>query len=268
MNPKTPRDRVRQGGRLRPRLEALEARELLATHPLGPALPGRHDPAPDVQQFVPILYPPGTPQPTAAEVQRESFDFLGVGHYTIGPGRFSQQALTIHGYGKPGTSNQSRKLHFQFAITEPSSTAASQAVFGNISFVAGNFLQNAAQLNLDFVGPTGSEVAGLPTHLYWISDANTTSSGPFGETGGAYPAHANFPANYFNAQFVPTSPLSQGLPPSSVNNWGLGLGDATLRYIPDALPRAGSLGSGTVILAMTGLRNSTGAQSQIDKNIN
>lgn len=268
MHRKTPRDHVRQGSQLQPRLEALEERELLATNPLGPALPGRHYPAPNVQQFVPILYPPGTPQPTAAEIQRESFDFKGIGHYTIGPGRFSQQALTIHGYGKPGTSNQSQKLRFQFAITEPSPTAANQAVYGNIGFVAGNFLQNAAELNIDFVGPTGSEVNGLPTHLNWISDANTSSSGPFGETGGAYPAVTNFPANYFNAQFVPTSPISQGLAPTSVDNWDVGLGTATLKYIPDTHPRPGSLGSGTVILDMVGLRNYSGAQSQIDKNIN
>jgi hypothetical protein len=253
---------------MKPSLEAMEPRELLASHPLGPSLPGRHFPAPDVQPFVPILYPPGTPQPTAAEIRRESFDFKGSGRYSIGPGRFSQQALTIHGYGKPGTSNQSRRLHFQFIITEPSSTAPSQAVYGNIAFVAGNFLQNAAQLNLDFIGPTGSEVHGLPTHLYWISDANSSSSGPFAETGGALPASSNFPANYFNAQFVPTSPLSQGLPPTSVNNWNLGLGDAKLQYIPDAHPVKGSLGSGTVILVMHGLRNYTGAQSQADKNIN
>lgn len=263
MNPKTPPDRDR-----RPMLEALEARALLASHPLGPALPGKHYPAPDVQQFVPILYPPGTPQPTAAEIQRESFDFRGIGHYTIGPGRFSQQALTIHGFGKRGTSNQSRRFHFQFAITEPSSTAASQAVYGNVAFIAGNYLQNSAELILDFVGPKGSEVDGLPTHLYWSSDANSSSSGPFAETGGAYPTYSNFPANYFNAQFVPTSPLSQGLPPTSVNNWDVGLGDATLKYVPDPHPQTGTLGSGTVILVMHGLRNDTGAQSQADKNIN
>lgn len=252
----------------RPALEPLETRELLASNALGPTLPGRHYPAPDVQQFVSILYPPGTPQPTAAEIQRESFDFKGVGHYTVGPGRFSQQALTIHGYGKPGTSNQSRKLHFQFVITEPSSTAASPAVYGNIGFVAGNYLQNAAELNLDLLGPPSSEVNGLPTHLYWISDANSSSSGPFAETGGAFPADSNFPANYFNAQFVPTSPTSQGLPPTSVNNWDVGLGDATLKFIPSAHPTRGGLGSGTVIIVMHGLRNYSGAQSQIDKNIN
>lgn len=252
----------------RPAIEPLETRELLTSHPLGPALPGRHYPAPDVQQFVSILYPPGTPQPTAAEIRRESFDFKGVGRYTIGPGRFSEQALTIHGYGKPGTSNVSRKLHFQFVITDPASTAPSPAVYGDIGFVAGNYLQNAAELNLNLIGPAGAPPDGLPTHLYWTSDANSSSSGPFAETGGALPAYSNFPANYFNSQFVPTSPTSQGLPPTSVNNWDVGLGDATLKYIPDPHPTPGSLGSGTVILVMHGLRNYSGAQSQIDKNIN
>lgn len=262
------RDRDARDCRRRPVLEALESRELPAAHSLGPALPGRHYPAPNVQQFATILYPPGTPQPTAAELKRESFDFKGIGRYTVGPGRFSQQSLTIHGYGKPGTSNMSRKFHFQFVINEPSSTAASQAVYGDISFVAGNYLQNAAQLNLNFLGPKGSEVNGLPTHLYWTMDANTSSSGPFAETGSAYPAFGNFPSNYFNSQFVPTSPLSQGLAPTTVNNYGMSLGDAQLKYIPDAHPSPGSIASGTVVLVMHGLRNYSGAQSQADQNIN
>ena len=268
MNPNTPRDRDRRDRLRRPLVESLESRELPASHPLGPALPGKHYPAPDVQQFVPILYPPGTPQPTAVEIQRESFDFKGEGHYTIGPGGFSDQSITIHGYGKPGTSNQSRRFHFQFLINEPSSSAPSPVVSGAITFIAGNYLQNSADLILDFVGPTGSEVNGLPTHLYWAADANQASSGPFAETGSAFPAHGNIPSNYFNAQGVPVSPLSQGLPPSTVNNWGLGLGDATFKYIPDAHPQKGSLGSGTVVLVMHGLINNSGAQSQADKNIN
>jgi len=268
MNPNVPRDHGAPRRRRRPLIESLETRELLASRPLGPALRGQHDPAPGVQPFVSILYPPGTPQPTAAEIRRESFDFKGLGRYTIGPGRFGDQAITIHGYGKPGTSNQSRRFHFQFIIAEPSGTAPNPLVYGNINFVAGNYLQNSADLILDFVGPTGSEVHGLPTHLYWTSDANSSSSGPFAETGSAYPASSNFPTNYFNAQGVPVSPLSQGLPPSSVDNWGLGLGDARFRYIPDPHPVKGSLGSGTVILVMHGLRNDTGAQSQAAKNIN
>jgi hypothetical protein len=268
MNPKTTRHRDHHDSGRRPMIEALEGRVLLTSHPLGPALPGKHYAAPDVQPFVSILYPPGTPQPTTAEIRRESFDFKGVGRYTIGAGRFSDQALTIHGSGKPGTSNQSRRLHFQFVITEPSSTATDQAVYGDIGFVAGNYLQNSAELNLNFVGPKGSEMGGLPTHLYWTSDANSSSSGPFAETGAAYPAYSNFPTNYFTPQGLPVSPLSQGLPPTNVNNWDVGLGDAILKYVPDSHPQPGSLGSGTVILVMHGLRNYTGAQSQADNNIN
>ena len=108
MRPQSPS--MRAARRCSPGLERLEGRDLPSSHPLGPALPGQHYPAPDVQQFVPILYPPGTPQPTAAEVSRESFVAKGYGRYTIGPGRFDTQALSIHGYGKPMTSNISQQV--------------------------------------------------------------------------------------------------------------------------------------------------------------
>ena len=52
----------------------------------GRRCPASTIPAPDVQQFVPILYPPGTPQPTAAEVQRESFVAKGYGPIHDRPG--------------------------------------------------------------------------------------------------------------------------------------------------------------------------------------
>ena len=95
-----------------------ELRALLTA--IAPNLPGKHYPyAFDVQQFVPPLYPPGTPQPTAAEVERESFVAKGYGQYTIGPGEFDTQTISIHGFGKPMTSNISRKMHFQFVIFEP-----------------------------------------------------------------------------------------------------------------------------------------------------
>ncbi len=122
MQPQNPPNRARR--RCRPGLESLEGRDLLSSHPLGPSLPGKHYPAPDVQQFVPILYPPGTPQPTAAEVSRESFIAKGYGTYTVGPGRFDTQSLTIHGFGKPMTSNLSRRFHFQYEITEPVNPSA------------------------------------------------------------------------------------------------------------------------------------------------
>jgi hypothetical protein len=48
----------------------------------------------------------------------------------------------------------------------------------------------------------------------------------------------------------------------------MGLGIATFTYIPDSHPLAGSLGSGTVIVVLKGLRNYSGAQSQFDQQFN
>ena len=261
--------RDRAPRRCRPGLESLEGRDLLSSHPLGPALPGKHYPAPNVQQFVPILFPPGTPQPTAAEIARESFVAKGHGTYTVGPGQFDTQTITIHGYGKPMTSNLSRRFHFQYVVTEPTNPAL--AVTGVISLVGGNFLQNSALQILDFIGPTGTEVNGLPTRLFWIPDANASQSTPFAGTGTTLPGYSNFPANYFLPSGAlappPGSPGSLG-PPTSVDNWNMGLGIATFTYIPNKHSTAGSLGSGTVIVELTGLLNYSGAQSQFDKAYN
>src|SRR5262249_46661383 len=142
MHPLTSRSRLQR--RCRPGLESLESPDLPSSHPLGPALPGKHYPAPGVQQFLPPLYPPGTPQPPPAEVQREAFVVKGQGRYTIGPGHFDTQIIAIHGYGKPATSNLSRKIHFQYGVFEPKDPT--QAVTGVMSLVGGNFLQNGALL--------------------------------------------------------------------------------------------------------------------------
>jgi hypothetical protein len=255
--------------RCRPGFDNLETRELLSSHPLGPTLPGKHYPAPDVQQFVPLLYPSGTPQPTAAEVERESFVVKGTGRYTIGPGHFDTQTIAIHGFGKSGTSNLSRTMRFQYGIFEP--TDPTQAVLGTMNLVGGNFLQNGANLIVDLIGPTGTEVNGLPTRLFWVPDANASSGTAFAGTGATLPAYSNFPANYFTASGVlappPGSPQGLG-PPTSVNNWNMGLGDVTFKYVPDRHPVPGSLGSGTVIFVLRGLLNYSGAQSQADKNFN
>ncbi len=250
--------------RCQPTLEGLETRDLLSSHPIGPALPGRHFPAADVQQFVPILYPPGTPQPTAAEVKRESFVAKAYGTYTVGPGHFNTQSITIHGYGRSATSNMSLRMHFQFVIFEP--TDPTQPVTGTMNFIGLNYLNNGSQMILDLKGPTGTEVNGLPTHLYWARD--NVSGGPFGGPGDALPAYSNFPSNYFTSSGTLESPLQQGLPPTSVNNWNMGVGDATFKYIPDKHPLPGSQGSGTVVLVFRGLVNASGAQSTADKNYN
>jgi hypothetical protein len=253
----------------RPEFDSLEGRELLSSNPLAPELPGKHFPTPNVAQFVPLLYPPGTPQPTAAEVQRESFIAKGYGTYTVGPGQFDTQTLSVHGFGKPMTSNLSRRFHFQYAVFEPTDRA--QAVTGVVNLLAGNFLQNSADQILDLIGPTGTEVNGLPTRLYFVPDANASQSTAFAGTGTTLPGFANFPANYFTSAGAlappPGSPGSLG-PPTSVDNWNMGLGIATFKYLPARHPQAGTLGSGTVIVVLRGLLNYSGAQSQADKNFN
>ena len=104
--------------------------------------------------------------------------------------------------------------------------------------------------------------------LYWIPDANQTQSTAFAGTGTTLPGFSNFPTNYFTASGAlappPGSPGSLG-PPTSVDNWNMGLGIATFKYVPDRHPVAGSLGSGTVIVVLRGLLNYSGAQSQNDQ---
>jgi hypothetical protein len=249
----------------RPIVEGLEFRTLATSHVLSEVTPGRHLPAADVQQFVPLLYPPGTPQPTPAEIKRESFVVKAVGKYAIGPGRFDTQSITIHGYGRPAISNLSERMHFQFIIFEPANP--SQPVTGEMNFIGLDFLNNGTQFILDLMGPTGTEVHGLPTHLYWAHDA--ASSGPASGTGSALPGYFNFPTNYFNAQGVPTPPTgAPGNEPSSVDNWNLGLGDARFSYIPDRHPAPHTLGSGRVMLVFRGLLNYSGAASTADKQYN
>ncbi len=268
MPPHDPHDGLRRRG-VRPGFEGLETRDLPASHPLGLPLPGGHSAAADVQQFVPILYPPGTPQPTAAEIQRESFVAKGIGRYTVGPGRFSTQEITIHGYGKPESNNQSQHGHFQYILYEP--TDPTKSITGVAHFLVQDFLASSASLILDLQGPVGSEVnvdgVNLPTHANWVHDG--TSGTTYIGTETAIPGYANFPSNYFTAQGTPANPPPgpNGPAPSSVDNWNLGVGDATFKYTPDKHPLPGTMGSGTVSIVFRGLINFSGAQNAPNKNV-
>ena len=226
--------------RLRPAFEGLEGRELPSSDPIGLPLPGRHFPAADVQQFVPLLYPPGTPQPTPQEVARESFVAKVSGTYTVGPGRFDTQALTIKGGGKPGNSNMSFRNRFQFIIFEPKDR--SQPVTGVIHYLVANFLSTGGGIILDFNSPTGTEVNGLPTHLNWTHDS--TSGVPFVGAG---------TSPLFNGT-MPIPGTDQTTPPTIVD-FNLGAGDTTLKFIPDRHPVPGTLGSGRVFIVSRGLLN-------------
>ena len=247
--------------------DALEPRELLAAQPGSIHSTSGLSATADVQQFVPVLYPPGTPQPTPAEIQRQTFVLKSIGRYTIGPPRFNTQAITIHGYGKPSSSNVSMKSHFQYILFEPSNPA--QPVYGEFNMLAGNTLQSGANIILDMQGPTGAEVNGLPTHLFWSHDIS--SGVVFTGSGFTLPGSSNFPSNYVNSQGLSANPppgSPGGGAASSVNNWNMGYGDITFKYIPDLRPQPGTLGSGKVIVIARGLLNTSGAQNPIDPNYN
>jgi hypothetical protein len=234
----------------RPALEILEGRALLSSHPLGPPFPGHHYPAPGVEQFVPLLFPPGTPQPTPQEVERESFRAKAVGTYTVGPGRFADQALTIKGGGKAATSNFSFAARFQFIIFEPKDPT--QPVTGVIHYLPANFLQSGGGIILDFSSPTGTEVNGLPTHLNWRHD---------GASGVPFVGAGTLPI------FSGTEPIPETdkTTPSTIVDFNLGAGVTTLKYIPDAHPVPGTMGSGKVIIVTKGLLNAP-PNNPIDKN--
>jgi hypothetical protein len=106
---------------------------------------------------------------------------------------------------------------------------------------------------------------------YRIPDANAAEATPFAGTGTTLPAYSNIPTNDFLPSGAlapaPGSPGSLG-PPTCVDNWTMGLGIATFKYVPDKHPVQGSLASGAVIIELKGLLNYSGAQSQFDKAYN
>ena len=157
------------------------------------------------------------------------------------------------------------RSNVQYAIFEP--TDPSKPLYGEFNIFPHNVLFSGASNILDIQGPTGTEVNGLPTHLYWVNDIS--SNGTFTGTGFTFPGTPNFPGSYINSVGAPANPppgSPGGGPPSSVDNWVLGFGDMTFKYLPDPHPLPGTLGSGTVIVVVRGLLNSSGAQSTIEKN--
>ena len=217
---------------------------------LGLRFRATHYPARDVTQFIPLLYPPGTPQPTPREVERESFVAKAIGTYTVGPGHFADQELTIKGGGKTATSNASFVARFQFIIFEPKDP--SQQVTGVIHYLPANFLQSGGGMILDFNSPTGTEVDGLPTLLKWTHDG--ASGVPFVGAGTLPIFNGTYPI-----------PGTDTTTPPTIVDFNLGAGETTLKFIPDAHPLPGTYSSGHVIIVSWGLVN-TPPNSPINKN--
>ncbi len=231
--------------RCRPAVEGLETRDLLshviptAAHRGASSLP---NPA-VIQQTVQLLYGPDsqTPMtPTPSEIRRQIFVARWIGQYTVGPPRFSDRSSTIHAYGVSGGSNQFLKGKFNLTLSPPSDPNATPTpgdpYANEVTGVAGlfpqNILQGGSTLALDLNGASNSSSGSLdlPTQLTWTYDSNTSA--------GAYAAPVGFDQ---------------------------GAGTLDIKWIPDARPLAGTMGSGKVIVTFQGLINTSGLVNPISK---
>jgi hypothetical protein len=211
---------------------------LLGKNPPGPFL----DPA-VIAQYANLLYGPGSPTPmtpTAQEINRQIFTGRWVGEYTIGPPRFSDRASTIHIWSKTGGSDQFLKGKLDMTLFPPADPAAAPTpgnpyanqLTGVVGLFNQNLLQSGGVLVLDLSGPSsgGSGPQALPTKLSWTYDNNTSA--------GQYAAPVQFTQ---------------------------GAGALDLKWLPDAHPKPGTMGSGKVIVTFQGLINSSQLVSAISK---
>ena len=262
-----PSHRPRRSSRpLRPQVEGLEARELLSTASAraaalasrpttGAAMvqtvsPVTRAPFPDpavIANSINLLFGPNsqTPRtPTPAEIKRETFTAKFVGTYTVGPPRFGDRSMTLHAYSKTGGSNQFLMGKLQIVLFPPANPNAqpdpgnpyANQVTGLASLFTQNYLQTGGLLILDLNGTPapGSSPSTLPTHLNWTYDS-FASNGPY---------------------VGPSLDFYQGA------------GVLDIKYLPDAHPQAGTLGSGRFIVAIQGVINTNQITSAISKAYN
>ena len=252
MRPQTPHEESRRR-RCRPALEGLEARDLPSTIPaIGAAShvttspsaavqatadPAHATPFPDpavIAHSINLVYGPNslTPRnPTPREVKRESFTGRWIGTYTVGPPRFNDRASTIQFYSKKGGSNQFLKGKLEMALFPPADANAkptpgnpfANQVTGITTLFPQNLLQTGNTIFLDDVGPPASrsDPQALPTHLTWTFDSFAGAA----------------------AYVAPSIDFFQGT------------GVIDIKYLPDAHPLPGTLGSGRMVVSIQGVIN-------------
>ena len=240
--------RSRRPRRTQPIVEGLELRELMATATPSAEVPAiavaadsqNHSQATNdvvnsevIQKFANLLYGPNSPTPmtpTPREIKNQIFTATWTGQYTVGPPRFSDRASTIHAFAVSGGANQflKGKLNLElFPPADPSATPTPGDPYANqVTGIAGLFPQDLLQsgntlvLDLSATPSPGSNPLALPTNLTWTYDNNTSA--------GAYAAPALFTQ---------------------------GAGTLTIKWIPNAHPLPGTMGSGTMIVKFLGLIN-------------
>ncbi len=220
-------------------------------------------------------FPPGTysvPQPTPAEIHRETFWMEFVGHYDVGPPRFSDQSSTIHIYsdGRDVTSNQSLNARAQVLLLPPADPTASPTtddpmagqVAGLLSFFPANALQSGSSLfaeitNLAGVASDDPRMLdhGLPAHLQFIIDPGGVSCGLY-----STPAYTVTTAAGQSSDIVGGS--------GGAVAFNQGGGEIDITYVPTDHLRGGAAQSGTVIVRVQGLINTTGVANALYKGIN
>jgi hypothetical protein len=227
------------------------------------------------------IFPPGTyqvPQPSPAEIRRETFWVEFVGHYSVGPPRFSNQSATIHIFsnGRDVTSNQfltGRGQVLLFPPADPNATpttedpVAGQTV-GLISLFSANILQSGSVLFAEagnVPGVASNDPAaldhGLPSHLAFQID-------PGGVSGGTYstPQYTTTPPTITNPSTGAALTLTGGSGGAVAFNQGAGVVD--IKYMPNNRLHTGASQSGTVLVRMQGLINLTGVLNPLYKGIN
>lgn len=242
--------RPRRPRRRLPTVEGLETRELMsmATNSISPSGSAHVDTAqlinsPLIQKFANLLYGPNSPTPmtpSSQSLRRQLFTAAWVGRYTIGPPLFSDRASTIHAYAVSGGANQFLKGKLNLVLyppADPSATPTPGNPYANqVTGVAGmfpeNILQSGSMLVLDLnAQPTpGSDPSILPTQVTWTYDSNASA--------GAYAAPEEFTQ---------------------------GAGVATIKWIPDAHPLPGTMGSGKMIVVFKGIINLSRVVNPISK---
>ena len=218
------------------------------------------------QTFAPGTY--SVPQPTQLEFQRETFWAQFVGHYSVGAPRFSNQAATIHIFsnGRSVMSNQFLNGRAQILLFPPADPTAQPTtndpaagqVAGLFTTFPANVLQSSDSLfaqvtNLPGVASNDPSALdhGLPSHLQFLID-------PGGVSGGMYstPAFMTTPATLTNTATGQALPAAGGSGGAVAFNQGAGMID--IKYIPTNHLRAGASQSGTVIVRVQGLINTSG----------
>jgi hypothetical protein len=183
-------------------LEGLEARTLLshAATSVSTASGGLpHRIPPILKTLAEINYPPGTPQPTNREIIREAISANFSGSYTSGPGRFSDQAMTINLVAFGG-SNFSFHTNLTGVLYTPVSTSTNSGV-GLITLFPRNILTSGTQFSYDLTA-TGTDKHGLPD--LFSAQQDQGESGGIALSSGASPGGPGTAAGIVNIHYFPT----------------------------------------------------------------